>query len=220
MGFGKIINSSEFGPLRSAVLRQQNFNGFREWSVSSNSAPSNDGGRVVWNVISSGRRSTLFHFLFLKWLYDELTKQELKYILDLPEFFTSSGKELFACMKMLANGFSKSEIRTRLNGLRKLLGLKPHTAEKYRSMKQIKYFLIEVEFREPPAEKYSGWVRHQNDQGSLRLSLIVLDSEINSSYLEEDENLYEVLSVGKVFLLGQEITLSLMNGSNKNRNGR
>lgn len=220
MGFGKIINYSEFGPLRSSVLKQKNFNGFREWSVSSNSASSYDGGRVVWNVISSGRRSIVFKYLFLKWLYDELTQQELKFVLDLPEFHTSSGKEFFACMKMLANGFSKSEIRTRLNGLRKLLDQKPWSAEMYRSLKQVKLFLIEVEFREPPAEKYSGWVRHQNDQGSLRLSLIDLDSEINDSYLSEDENLYEVLSVGKVFLLGQEITLSLMNDSNKNRNGR
>lgn len=219
MVLNKVINSSDFGSLRSRFIRNGNFTGFREWSVSSNSATSITCGRVVWNVISSGKRSTLFKYLFLKWLWEELTLNELKYVLDLPEFHSSSGEEFFTCMKMLANGFPKSEIRTRLNNFRTLIGLKPHKAEKYRSLKQIKFILIEVEFREPPTIKFSGWVRHQNDQGSLRMNLIELDSEINDSYLKNEINLYEYLSVGKVFLLGQEVTLSLNDGSNKNRNG-
>jgi hypothetical protein len=204
---------------RSDALKRLGFTGFHEWSCESNSIPKEISGRVVWNVISSGKRSTLFKFLFLKWLHDELTTSELKYVLNLPEFFSSSGKEFLACMRMQACGFLKTEIRTRLNTYRQLIGIKPHTAEIYRSMKQIKYFLQEKEFRVPPTKKFSGWVRHQNDQGNLGQERLY-GPEFNPGYVGEEVDLFSLLSVGKVLIAGATVTLSPMIEPKKVRNGR
>lgn len=204
---------------RSDALQRLGFKGFHSWSLRSSSIPKNSSGRVVWNVISSGKRSTLFKYLTLKWLWEELTSAELKYLLDLPELFSSSGKELLACMRMLANGFSKSEIRTRLNKYRQLLGLKPLTAEMFKSMKQIKFFLQEKELRVPPTKKYSGWTRHHNDHGSLGLDRLC-GPEINMDYISEEIDLYFLLSVGKIFVAGAAVTLSPMIDPKKDRNGK
>jgi hypothetical protein len=161
----------------------------------------------------------LFQFLFLKWLYDELTSAELKYLLDLPEFFSSSGEEFLASLRMLANGFSKTEIRTRLNRYRELIGRKPHTAEKYRSMKQIKYFLQEKELRESPAKKFSGWTRHHHDHGTLGQERLY-GPEFNAGYVSEEIDLFTLLTVGEIRIAGATVALSPMTEPKKVRNGR
>jgi len=165
----------------------------------------NVGESVRWIVISSGKRTTLFKFLFLKWLWDELTSQELTFFLTLPE--TLSSREFIACARARASGLPKGAIRARLNGWLNLVGLKPLSRSRYESMKGIRYVLGEVVLTDIPAKKYSGWVRHQNDQGSLRKnSIFELDHQEFTEFVEID--LFNVISVGIVEILGKEIKLS------------
>jgi hypothetical protein len=179
--------------------------------------PAPEKGTVVrWYVISSGKRTTLFEFLFLKWLWDELTSQEWRFVLSLPEFFSS--KEFVACARALASGVPKSEIRTRLNKYAVLVGLKQLSRLRYESMKSIRYDLGEIILADRPAKKFSGWVRNHNDHGSLRKSSIF---ELQPSGAAEivEVDLFNILSVGRVTILGKEVYLSPEDVSKKRRNG-
>lgn len=189
--------------------------GFREFTVASTTPSPNKGEVVRWYVISSGRRTTLFEFLFLKWLWNELTIQEWAFVLSLPEFYSS--KEFIACARALASGVSKTDIRTRLEKYHSLVGLKQLSRLRYVSMKRIRYFLQEVVLTDQPAKKFSGWVRHHNDQGSLRKSSIFeLQSQGFTDIVEID--LFKVLSVGTVTILNLEVKLS-PDDDFKSRNG-
>jgi len=171
---------------------------------------------VRWYVISSGKRSTLFRYLFLKWLWDELTSQEWKYVLNLPEFFRQ--KEFIACARALATGISKKDIRERLNSFLALTGIKPLSQDRYRGLKRIRYEFCEFERAVTPAKKFSGWVRHQNDQGSLRMNKFELfETEAFTEVIEFD--LFIVLSVGTVRILGKDLSLPLTM-TPKSRNGQ
>lgn len=179
--------------------------GFHEFIVSSNTPSPKLGESVVyWYAISSGKRTTLFKFLFLKWLWDELTSQEFLFLLNLPEFFSS--KEFQPCLAAVARGVPKRTIRVRLNNFRKLQGLKPWSQEMYKSMKSLRYVLGEVVLGTQPAKKFSGWVRHHKDHGSLRGVLVEPTPSIFTESVEFD--LFMILSVGKVNILGKEFGLS------------
>jgi hypothetical protein len=179
--------------------------GFHEFKVASSFTTPKFGEVMVWNVISSGKRSTLFRFLFLKWLWDELTSKEFGFIISLPEFFST--EEFVACARAYASGSPKKIIRTRLNEYRKLRGFKTLSQEKYRSMKSgLKYSLQEYNFRPGPTKKYSGWTRHHRDHGSLgKFHLEPIPTEFTEK-LEID--LFMILTVGRVEMLGSVLGLS------------
>jgi len=176
-----------------------------EFTLASTTLTPEKGVAVRWYVISSGKRSTLFKFFFLKWLWDELTSQEWYFVLNSPEFFSS--EEFVASARALAAGIPKKVIRDRLNKYRLLVGLKPLSQERYRSMLGMKYELCEFTFTVRPAEKFSGWVRHQNDQGSLRVSSVFeLEPQGFTEIVEFD--LFRILTVGSVTILNKEVFLS------------
>jgi hypothetical protein len=205
----------EPGSLRTRFLRANPSRGFHEFTVASTTSTPKNGEVVRWYVISSGKRPTLFMYLFLKWLWDELTSQEWAFVLSLPEFFSS--KEFVACARALAAGTPKKSIRDRLNRYRLLVGLKPHSQERYKSMHNMRFDLGEVVLTVQSAKKFSGWVRHHNDQGALRVSSIFeLDSQGFTEIVEFD--LYKVLSVGSVTILNKEVLLS-PDDDFKSRNG-
>lgn len=131
----------------------------------------------------------------------------MRFLFNLPEFFSS--EEFVACTRVYASGVPKKVIRTRLNKWRIINGKPPLTFEKYRSMKStVRYSISEYEHTLRPAKKFSGWVRHQNDQGSLRRNSVLPDSApaAISAFVEFD--LFMILSVGKVTLLNTSISLS------------
>jgi len=178
---------------------------FHEFKLTSSSIAPKYGEVVGWHVLSSGRRSTLFKFLFLKWLWDELTFQEFKFITNLPEFFSS--EEFVACTRVLASGLPKKEIRTRLNNFRKLRGLKPLSHERYRAMKRgFVFSLVEYTFSPLPTKKYSGWTRHHKDHGTLGRVLLEPMPSVFTETFEID--LFKVLSVGNVKILNTVFSLS------------
>lgn len=207
LGKSMITNPNFKNPesVRSRFLKSNPSKGFHEFKLDSTTSTPKEGGVVRWYVISSGKRSTLFKYLFLKWLWDELTSQEWYLVLNSPEFFSS--KEFVASARALAAGIPKKVIRDRLNKYHLLVGLKPLSQERYRSMKGIRYEFCEFELAVKPAKKFSGWVRHQNDQGSLRVSSVF---EIEPSiFTEKSEiDLFFILSVGTVTILNKEVSLS------------
>jgi hypothetical protein len=205
-------NFTDPGTERSRFLKSNPSTGFREFFVDSTTSTAKNAEVVRWYVISSGKRTTLFRFLFLKWLWDELTSQEWAFCLSLPEFFSS--KEFVACARALAAGSSKKRIRDRLNRYQNLVGLKPLSQSEYKSMHGMKYLLSEVIFTDRPAKKFSGWVRHHKDQGSLRVSSIFeLEPQGFTEIVEID--LFKVLSVGTVTILNKEVPLSPDDDSRK-----
>jgi len=201
---------------RSSFLKAFPSKGFIEFKMDSTTISPEKGKVVRWHVISSGKRSTLFKFLFLKWLWDELTSQEWKFVLNSPEFFSS--KEFLACARALANGIPKKDIRTRLIKFQLLTGSKPSSRNRYRSLASLRYRLCEFVHTDTPAKKFSGWVRHQNDQGSLRKSSVFEIEPVGfTEKLEID--LFSIITVGKLSILGKDILLSPDDDSKESRNG-
>jgi len=128
-------------------------------------------------------------------------------LFNLPEFFSS--EEFVACTRVFASGLPKKTIRTRLNNWRIFNGKPPLTFEKYRSMKStVRYSFTEFGLTLRPAKKFSGWVRHQNDQGSLRREPVLPEPHPSDFTDIVEFDLFMILSVGKVTLLNTSLSLS------------
>lgn len=117
---------------------------------------------------SIGRRSTIIQYLFHKWLFGELTKLEKEVFLLLPDVL--SNNMIYSALKARTIGFSKKNIRKTLRIFSKLLFFKePPSFERWIGYRS---FLLSIKKEErylapQKIKRYSGWRRHQNDQGSL-----------------------------------------------------
>lgn len=122
-----------------------------------------------WNVFSpSGKRSVIVSYLFHKWLFAELSKEERILFFDLRE--STIDPQIYLSLKANTSGISKKIIRKSLElfsfvifrkqapSLKKWIGYRtlPFSIEKERILRSQRY-----------VKKYSGWRRHQNDHGSL-----------------------------------------------------
>jgi len=153
-------------------------------------------------VYSQGSRAKVVEYLWLKLLWDELTKREFELFLLLSETLNSEVKLAFL-RALLIQG--KKETRQRLNRAQKLLGIKQSSRERYQGFKRLDVEIKEITRRLPRVPKFSGWVRSLSAVGSKKKSR-------GPSYLEplaiiendyEDEKLtwYEVLTVGDLVIL-------------------
>lgn len=121
-----------------------------------------------WSLSPSGDRKSVVSYLFHKWLFGNLSKQERLLFYDIPESTTED--IIFAALKARALNYPMDSIRKSLKYSSFLIfGRKPPTIERwlgYRSY-QLTFELIIRHTNARKVKRYTGWRRHQNDQGSL-----------------------------------------------------
>lgn len=135
---------------------------------SSPSYTSNSDRPARWKITSNWSNfAVIRQYLVLKWVYSELSKEEYFLLLDTmnPSF------DMFMIVNKLFKELkSKKEIQILLNKYYSKNKKESYNESIYKFLRSQanKSLKIEIYFtRRRKGEKYSGWRRHQNDQGSL-----------------------------------------------------
>lgn len=117
--------------------------------------------RVV--VYSQGSRPKVIEYLWLKFLWDELSKREFRYFILLPEVLSDDLKSAALRARLI---LSKKTLRNRIIQCPFLeKKLKP-TRLKYQGYKRLNVEFYEFERTLPKTPKFSGWVRNSSAVGS------------------------------------------------------
>jgi hypothetical protein len=133
-----------------------------------------------WIVISSGKRSVLIRYFFLKFLYDELTRKEYQIFLSFPE--VTNIIPIFFALRARIIKIDKITIRKILEFV-DFSNFSKISREEYQGLKQIQYSFEEKLY--PPIKKpkpYSGYSKGYKD-GIKRKTKFQVD-EFSSSPLE------------------------------------
>jgi hypothetical protein len=153
-------------------------------------------------VYSQGSRAKVVELLWLKLLWDELTKKEFELFLILPETLNSEIKIAFLRTLLLQG---KRVTRERLNRAQEFLGLQVSSRERYQGFKRLVVEIYEFTRRLPRVPKFSGWVRSLSAVGSKRSSrgpsFLEPLAIIENDYEDEKFSWYEVLTVGDLVIL-------------------
>jgi len=155
-------------------------------------------------VYSQGSRAKVIKYLWLKFLWDELTKQEWRLFYALPEILNSEIK-VAALRAVLVQG--KKITRDRLNQALKLLGKETYTREQYLGYKRLDVEISDFTRSLPKVPKFSGWIRSSSAKGSKKRSggpsylepLALLENE----YEDYKVDWYYFLTVGDLKAFSQ-----------------
>jgi hypothetical protein len=136
------------------------------------------GAIIRWIVISSGKRSKVIRYFFLKFLYDELTKKEYEVFLSFEE--VTRIFPIYFALKARNKRINKKTIRKILENI-KFPSFKIPTREEYQGLKTM-YVSFEKKTYPPiiKPKPYSGYRRSQKDGKSSGTSV----EEFNSTPLE------------------------------------
>lgn len=175
------LNGTNVEKFNSHIRRKRTFN------IKTISDILHNGAIERWIVISSGRRSVLVRYLFLKFLYDELTKEEYKIFLSFNE--VTSIVPIYFALRARYKGYKKKYIRKVLEIIQ-FPGFARVTREEYQSLRQIQFSFEKRIF--PPIEKpkpYSGYSKGYKDgKRNSKLQIEELDSSpLEPSPIFEDE---------------------------------
>lgn len=162
------------------------------------------GFQDVLLVFSSGKREAVKEYLWLKFLWSQLSKDE--YLLFLSTLSPKEDKK-WAFLRLLKPN-SKKELRNRLIKLETLLEKKVSSKDRLRG-----YYRLRIEIRKetrrlPKVPKYSGYIKSPSAVGNKSLVRRSLDEMIEHSSFDYDEikSWYYLLSVDSVPLfLGQAV---------------
>lgn len=116
-------------------------------------------------VYSQGSRAAVNCYLWLKFLWDNLTRDEFKLFLALPENLNDEMK--YATLRAVTL-FPKRKIRDRLNEILIEIGEKPFLRENYLGYKRLDVEIHELTRNLPRVPKFSGWIRSSSAVGSKR----------------------------------------------------
>lgn len=153
--------------------------GKRLFAIQTNPDITKTGASKRWIVLSSGKRSVLVRYLFLKYIYDELTREEYYLFLSFSE--TTSIVPIFFALRARINRIPKKVIRKILEKVQFPKFTKV-SREEYLSLRQIEFQIEEKIY--PPIKKpkpYSGYSKGYKD-GRRRSKFTV--EEFDSSPLE------------------------------------
>lgn len=148
-------------------------------------------------VYSQGSRAKVVHYLWLKYLWDELTKDEWRLFYALPEILDSEIK-IATLRAVMIQG--KKRTRERLNIALKILGKESYTRTEYQGYKRLDVEISDFTRNLPKVPKFSGWIRSSSAKGSKKHQggpsylepLALLESE----YEMFEFNWYYILTVG------------------------
>lgn len=191
-----IINCRPSGLLLGPIGEKSLTRKRNEFNIKTISDITPNGAIKRWIVISSGKRSTLIRYLFLKFIYDELTREEYKIFLSFEEITNSV--PIFFALRARINGIPKKVIRQILENI-SFPGFKTIKREEYQGKKKIQFSFREELY--PPIKKpkpYSGYSKGFKD-GKQRSKFQV--DEFNSSPLEPSPNFEDEIIVLLKFAL-------------------
>lgn len=172
--------------------------GFLTWSLKIDEPEGKPLERRL-RVFSNGKRGTVFRYLWLKYLWDELTSQEYFLFISLPE--TIREPRILAFLKLRAQGISKITLRKSLVNWETLVGELFSSRETYQGLKGLRLEIWLIERRLRPAKKYTGYVKSisalgRGRRGESRFEL--LSATTDDEEVREVEFFVEVLTVGGI----------------------
>jgi hypothetical protein len=98
--------------------------------------------RIGYRVLSRGKRGKVFQYLFLKLLFDQLSKDELICFLSFPE--TTGNPVVTATLRLLSTGASKKKLRDVLERLGKSFTGFELSKKRYKELLAVKPSLTRV----------------------------------------------------------------------------
>lgn len=156
-------------------------------------------------LFSSGKIGTIIRALFGKWLWDELTEEEMTLFHALPGVLADPC--IFACLRARALGIPKSKIRERLETVPFSVSFPSH--RQYVSLIGGLFLLVvRQEVNRSKSQPYSGWARHHNDKGSLRSSMVetFTPPEILEPTVSNEKLILDFLTTGEIeFFAGRTL---------------
>lgn len=157
------------------------------------------GTQDVFVVFSSGKRHALHRYLWLKLVWDELTKEEFCLFISMKESLENDKIVGFLRAKLI---IPKKILRQRLIKLETFLGQKVSKREEYQGLQRIRFEFHEVQRKLPKVRKYSGYIRTPSAAGSKRSQKSLIDSgDLLTGWVEENViDFYHLLSVGEIEL--------------------
>jgi len=138
-------------------------------------------------VYSQGSRVKVHEYLWLKYLWDELTKKEMELFLTMPETLSSEIK--YAALRaVLIKG--KKHVRDRLINSPFLTGEDTPTRIRYQGFQRLDVEIQNEQLRSlPKVPKFSGWIKSSSakDRGSARRPSFLDPLAVNEEdYVEHD----------------------------------
>lgn len=190
----------------SARPRNPRFSGgFTTWSLSiSTNREKRNESRLL--VFSQGSRAKTVKYLWYKFLWEELTSQEMELFMLLPETLNSDFK-IDTIRAILERG--KKEIREKLERCPFLDKELAPSKEHYQGIRSFNIEIHKISRSLPKTKKFSGWIRSasaagsKNSQGGSRFELEPLDKHEND-YEDKVFNWYTYLTVVDSVLLTQQ----------------
>lgn len=156
---------------------------------------------VYWNIRSSGRKSTVYTFLFHKWLFSNLAKEESELFFSLP--MTISDPMIFAALRARSTGIPMKIIRQVLEKFSLILfNRKPPTYSRYVGYKTyVLQISSDVQHYTPKRLKaYSGWSRHHKVEKGGRSSY---EDPYPADLFDENDNVSHFLLICKLKQTGE-----------------
>jgi hypothetical protein len=180
------------------------------------SFPRFSGGFVRWSVVtfidrdkstssvllvfSKGKRTAVKRYLWLKFLWNSLTRLEFKlFLMTLDN--SDEDKRKWAFLKALTSNSHKL-LRGRLLKAELFLGLKESTRESYLGTKRMRIEIYEIDRRLKKTRKYTGYIKSPSSAG--RKSRRSIDSCLSEAtqtdffYEIEEFSWDDILSVGSI----------------------
>lgn len=157
-------------------------------------------------VFSSGKRQSIVRYLWLKLVWDELSKLEFELFLSMPEVL-SNNKILGFLRSRLK--LDKRILRQRLLYFENLLEGKSSSRLSYQGIRRMKIDIQKEQIKLPRTTKFSGYVRNVSSIGRSKGGA-VLPEPVSVEYIEdyeESHDWYDLLSVGEITLLSQVYVL-------------
>jgi len=151
-------------------------------------------------VFSSGKRGVVFRYLWLKYLWAELTTQEFFLFVSLPE--TLRDPMIVAVLTLRAKGLPKGELRKALNVWESLNGERVSSREAFHSIKGLHLEIWLITRRLRPVKKYTGYIKSIASLGKSRVRVInrfeLLMAATFDTEVRDVEFYVEVLTVGGI----------------------
>lgn len=159
-------------------------------------------------VYSQGSRAKVVRYLWLKYLWDELSLLEMELFLTLPEI-TNSEIGIATLRAVLLQG--KVKTRRNLNSILLLLGKETFLRKQYQGFKRLDVEIQRITRSLPRVPKFSGWVKSIAAIGKNRPggpSFLEPLAIIENDYEDNVFDWYHYLTVGELEILDSQWTLS------------
>lgn len=168
-------------------------------------------------VFSSGKRNSVWRSLWLKLVWDELSKEEFLLFLSMPETLKDEKVSGFLRARL---SVPKRVLRQRLIILENYFNMKESSHLSYLGYHRLKYEIQREIVKLPRVPKFSGYVRNISSIGSKSRGSGYPEPESYLSTFKEDSMIdwFEILTVGEFTLIGQSVRLPEENRKVRNGN--